>query len=148
MIPEFDPETGYLPYGVHDGVYDASWDEFRIRYDVSFRRSAQLVGMKKFFMVLKDVNCKSVIIDGSFVTDKLIPGDYDGTWDTEGVDWSLLLSSTWFQNKEQMQKEFQGELYAADTTELDTNMLFGEFFQIDEWGRKKGVVRISLDTVS
>ena len=46
-----------------------------------------------------------------------------------------------------MQKEFSGELYAADSIERSSNKSFGEYFKTDECGRNKGVVRISLDTV-
>ena len=39
---------------------------------------------------LKDAGCKTVYVDGSFVTGKERPGDFDACWEEEGVDPTIL----------------------------------------------------------
>ena len=39
---------------------------------------------------LKSAGCRTVYLDGSFVTIKVIPNDYDACWDEDGVDPVLL----------------------------------------------------------
>ena len=34
--------------------------------------------------------CQRVWLNGSFVTAKTVPNDYDGCWDPEGVDFALI----------------------------------------------------------
>jgi len=46
--------------------------------------------LKKAIDSLRSAGCKSVYIDGSFVTSKANPVDFDGCWDMDGVDPSLL----------------------------------------------------------
>ena len=40
--------------------------------------------------VLHRAGCSKVYIDGSFVTVKLEPGDYDACWDIDGVNVEAL----------------------------------------------------------
>ena len=39
---------------------------------------------------LKNAGCQVAYIDGSFVTEKLYPKDFDACWDEDGVDPSAL----------------------------------------------------------
>lgn len=80
MIPQFDAR-GYLPEGVHD----ASWDEFIERYAITAHRRSLAGKLALLVRHLKSVGCSAVYVDGSFVTDKEIPNDYDACWDTTRV---------------------------------------------------------------
>ena len=92
MIPDFehkirdDHKTRYLPSGVHK----ASWNEFYKRYNTSRVRTILLEYLLIMLQHLRNAGCKSVKIDGSFVTTKPEPSDFDGTWDPTGVDKNLL----------------------------------------------------------
>src|SRR5438128_12341174 len=81
MIPQFST-TGNLPPGLHK----TSWHEFASRFGRSRHRRTLLQGLEKALGVLKGVGCKRAYIDGSFVTRKRKPADFDGCWDTDGVD--------------------------------------------------------------
>jgi hypothetical protein len=86
-------------------------------------------------------------IDGSFVTSKDYPGDFDGCWDVTGVDPAkldpVLLD---FDNARAAQKaRFSGELFPAQTPEGLSGRTFIEFFQLDkDTGMQKGIVAIDL----
>src|SRR5260370_11222216 len=86
MIPPFDPDTGNLPRGIHD----ASWDEVKTRFGGTPRRQRLLEGLEQALRKLAEAGCASVLLDGSFVTAKAEPNDYDGAWEPDGVDPDLL----------------------------------------------------------
>ncbi|HEU0178347.1 MAG TPA: hypothetical protein VFV58_29130 [Blastocatellia bacterium] len=72
MIPNFD-EAGNLPCGVHW----ASWREFDKRFGVNRRRRKLLKGLQLALASLRAAGCRIVYIDGSFVTTKKMPNDFD-----------------------------------------------------------------------
>lgn len=85
-IPELDALTGNLPPGVHD----ATWDELVDAFGFNRRRAELLQGLREALESLAQAGCKRAYIDGSFVTAKERPGDFDGCWETAGVDPTLL----------------------------------------------------------
>lgn len=142
MIPEFD-ENWLLPPGIHW----ATWDEIWERFGYTPHRKQLLSGLKKALIALKEVGCHFVYIDGSFVTNKLIPNDFDACWDADGVDINELKRTEpillQFTNGRAAQKsKFMGELFLIDNNDL----AFLEFFQTDrETGKRKGIVGLNLE---
>ena len=45
-----------------------------------------MAGLREAMQSLKNAGCRTVYIDGSFVTDKEIPGDFDACWEEAWVD--------------------------------------------------------------
>ena len=45
-----------------------------------------LVGLRLALDELKAAGCRTVYVDGSFVTDKEQPGDFDACWERDHVD--------------------------------------------------------------
>jgi hypothetical protein len=85
-----------------------------------------------------------VFLDGSYVTDKPFPGDFDACWDPIGVDPTMLDPVLLdFANGRRRQKEtFGGELFPSKPGP-DGIMPLVSFFTVDrETGRRKGVVRL------
>lgn len=85
-------------------------------------------------------------IDGSFVTNKLEPNDFDGCWDPSGVDPSKLdpVLMRFEQARRAQKLRFGGELFPsllAANREGDTYL---EFFQTDSDGNAKGIVEIDI----
>lgn len=87
-------------------------------------------------------------MDGSFVTNKPKPGDYDGCWDVEGVDPDrldpvlLVFDNRWAAQK----AKYGGEMFPAQLHEGATGRTFLEFFQVDKaTGRAKGIVQLDLN---
>ena len=78
MIPDFNRD-GTLPAGIHS----SGWEEVESRFGFSERRLQLLGGLKSALRALRRAWCRRVYIDGSFVTVKREPGDYDACWDIE-----------------------------------------------------------------
>jgi hypothetical protein len=83
MIPEWTGE-GLLPPGVHS----ASWSEVEDRFGWNSRRLSLLLGLRDCLQTLAIADCTAFWLDGSFVTNKELPGDYDGCWSPQGMDGS------------------------------------------------------------
>jgi hypothetical protein len=142
MIPDFNRD-GTLPAGIHW----LGWEEVESRFGFSERRLQLLGGLKSALMALRRAGCRWVYIDGSFVTVKREPGDYDACWDIEGVDLESLDSVFLdFSNARRVQKrKYLGEFFPAQMPEGASGRLFLDFFQTDkETGRRKGIVGLNL----
>lgn len=110
MLPEFD-NKGNLPVGIHK----TKWPEFIERYSHNHYRKRLIKEMSSAFKNLKKAGCTTVFTDGSFVTDKQKPNDYDGCLDVIGVDTcSLDFSLKDCQSKRIAQKiKFYEEIFPA-----------------------------------
>jgi hypothetical protein len=85
MLPEFNRD-GRLPAAIHW----ATWQEIQSRFGFSSRRQQLLGGLRLALAALNRAGCSRVYIDGSFVTVKREPGDYDACWDIDGVNVEAL----------------------------------------------------------
>jgi hypothetical protein len=142
MIPRFN-RAGNLPPGVHV----ASWREVVNRFGRSRHRRRLLRGLKAALDSLRAAGCHRVYLDGSFVTAKRVPGDFDGCWDTDGVTLDLLdpVLLTFDRGRAAQKAKYLGELFPARLTEGGSGSTFLEFFQTDrETGRPKGIIAIEL----
>jgi hypothetical protein len=142
MIPRFDTK-GNLPRGIHL----ATWKEFAERFGTNLYRRRLLQGLKKAINSLQLAGCKSIYIDGSFITTKEIPADFDGCWDLEGVDISLLdpVLLDFDSGRLAQKAKYGGELFPAQFTENGSGKTFLEFFASDkETGDAKGIVAFDL----
>jgi hypothetical protein len=72
MIPEFD-DNGNLP----PGVYFCEWEEFQEIFGINLIRRRMIDGLELAMTQLKAAGCRTIYINGSFVTSKLEPGDFD-----------------------------------------------------------------------
>jgi hypothetical protein len=141
MIPKFNSD-GNLPPGVHW----ATWQEFADRFGTTPHRQRLLKELKSALDSLSKAGCQVVYIDGSFVTKKENPNDFDGCWDATGVDPNLLDPILLnFDNKRAAQKaKYLGEFFPAQGLADDVGKTFLEFFQTDRNGNLKGIVAIDL----
>lgn len=131
------------------GVHDATLSEIEARFATTPHRRALFAGFVRVAQVLAAAGCRTVYLDGSFVTAKPHPGDFDGCWELAGVDPTrldpVLLR---FENKREAQKrKFQGEMFIAGYPGTP-GVTFLEFFQIEKFsGRPKGIIRIRLPDI-
>lgn len=91
--------------------------------------------------------CRRSYIDGSFVTAKEAPGDFDGCWEVAGVDPDLLDPVLLnFANRRAAQKaKYGGELFPAEGSADPFGTRFLDFFQRDkDTADPKGIVGIDL----
>ena len=142
MIPQFDAD-GLLPPGIHR----AHWDEVVIRFGTSPWRQQLLAGLRMALDSLNRAGCQTVYIDGSFVTDKEVPNDFDACWEETGVAPELLdpVLLRFDAGRAAQKARYLGELFPASIRATAAGMSFREFFQTDrETGRPKGIVAMDL----
>jgi hypothetical protein len=125
----------------------ATWNEIEERFAGSDRRRELLPGLRAALESLAGAGCRTAYIDGSFVTAKEEPQDFDACWDAAGVDPDLLDPALLdFANRRAAQKErFGGELFPASLPAEPSGTRFFDYFQRDrESGEPKGIVAIDL----
>jgi hypothetical protein len=87
-LPPFELASGLLPAGEHS----ASWGEVLERFGWNLVRRRLLDGLAEGLSILADAGCTRVWLNGSFVTAKEEPGDFDAVWSAVGVDAARLRS--------------------------------------------------------
>jgi hypothetical protein len=100
---------------------------------------------------LKRAGCRTAYIDGSFVTAKGLPGDFDACWEIAGVDASRLGRELLdFRDGRAAQKaRYGGELFLAETAAEPAGTTFIDYFQCDrDTGQPKGIIAIDLGVLS
>ena len=142
MIPSFEPSTGLLPAGIHE----ATWEEFVARFGWTPHRLALLAGLKAALDALRVAGCRRAYVNGSFVTAKEAPGDFDGCWETDGVDPARLdpVLVTFDAHRRTQKAKYGGELFFADAPSDPAGTKFLDFFQRDRSGQPKGIVAFNL----
>ena len=118
-------------------------------FGINFLRKKLLNGFKSGCEQLEQAGCKMVYLDGSIVTDKLYPNDFDACWDRQGMDLNSLYKINPvffdFDNLRQNQKsQFHGEFFPADLTVGNTGMTILEYFKKTRLNKSKGIVSILL----
>jgi len=106
-----------------------------------------MVGLREALSCLDAAGCRTVFIDGSFVTAKQAPGDFDLCWDAAGVSADLLdpVLLDFSRGRRAQKERFGGELFPADAAAEPAGTRFLDYFQRDrETGQSKGIVKIEL----
>ena len=127
----------------------ANLAEIRARYCWNAHRERLLIGFERAVVALRVAHCRLVFLNGSFVTAKDYPGDYDACWELAGVDPALLDPVFLdFNNLRAAQKaKYLGEFFPASAIAEPKSPLrtFLNFFQIDKLsGNGKGIIGINL----
>ncbi len=128
------------------GIHWATLEEVKERFVTSPQRVWLFEGLVQAVEALTQAGCRCLYLDGSFVTSKENPSDYDGCWDSLGVSAAkldpVLLD---FENKRAAQKQkYRGELFVSCTAG-GPDCTFLEFFQTDKYtGAPKGIVGVRL----
>ncbi|MCY4555430.1 MAG: hypothetical protein OXF79_03420 [Chloroflexi bacterium] len=123
------------------GVHEASWDEVASRFGGNSHREWLMERLLAACRKLAEAGCTEILLDGSFVTEKAMPGDYDGTWETAGVDVDRL--DPVFLNAGAVRAKYFGDLLPAAGV-AEPGVPFRDFFQTDRNGVEKGVVLVDL----
>lgn len=147
MIPDLIELGCPCPWAVlPPGIHDATLDEVEARFATTPHRKRLFDGFVRMTQALAFAGCSYVYLDGSFVTAKPHPDDYDGCWEHAGVDPAMLDPVLLnFENKRAAQKEkYLGEMFIAGMPN-GPGAPFLDFFQVEKWsGLAKGILRIPL----
>ncbi len=144
MLSPPDPLTGYLPPGVHQ----ADWDEIADCYATTSHRARLTDGLLAACLNLARAGCLELLLDGSFVTAKVLPGDYDAAWEPNGVDPNRLdpVLLDFSNRRAAMKAKYLGDLFPA-SFRAAPGIIYRDFFMTDRDGVAKGVVLVNLGSL-
>ena len=128
------------------GIHDAPMEEIEQRFATNEVRKSLFEGFSRGVKALCRAGCRIVFLDGSFVTEKERPGDFDVCWEPMGVVLEKLDPVFLdFNDKRRRQKQkYDGEFFPS-SSKADGTRTFMDFFQIDKYtGKPKGIIRIRL----
>jgi len=150
VIPPFGRERGAGGYRqLPPGIHAATWSQLESRFGGNPRRREILDGLLRALQALKAAGCRRAYVDGSFVTSKELPGDFDACWDDTDVDYDLLdpVLLDFAHHRAAEKAKFAGEMFVASWGADPMGTLFLDFFQHDRDGRAKGIVQIDLESI-
>lgn len=115
------------------------------RFGWTERRRRFLDGLADAIELLAEAGCRRIWLNGSFVTAKDQPADFDACWDTDGVDLDVLdpvlLDLT--DHRSAQKSRFGGELF-PNVVEAQSGLSFSEFFQNERDTTRKGIIVIHI----
>lgn len=132
------------------GIHDMTWDNFLKLFGTNSHRLNLMSGLKAAMLSLKLAGCQTLYVDGSFVTLKEYPGDYDACWDVHGVDDHLIdpILLKFDDGRKAMKIKYKGDLFPAQLKESLSGQTFLDFFQNDKnTGKPKGIVKLNLSVL-
>jgi hypothetical protein len=143
MLPAFTP-SGNLPAGIHL----ADWAEVVTRFGWTPHRLRLIGGLLRALQNLRTAGCSIAYLDGSFVSSRERPSDFDACWEVGGVNLALVdpVLKT-FANGRALQKvKYLGELFPSHVRADRSGSTFLSFFQVDKsTGDSKGIVALRLE---
>lgn len=143
-IPEFINQK--LPPGIHE----CTLDEFKEVFGFNHKRRIQIKGLERAIEKFVSAGAKVLYIDGSFVTTKNNPGDYDACYSLEQLDplkcteLGVLLDPS-KKGREQQKFRYGGEFFPGSIPADRIGTLYIDFFQRDkETGTAKGIIALKI----
>ncbi len=146
MIPDLIDINGAPWRVLPPGLHWATLAEVETVFAQNPHRRKLFSGLLRAAMALKAARCKYLFLDGSYVSSKPKPSDFDGCWSPDDVDPSLLDPVLLdFSNSRLNQKtKFLGELFPLNA-QAAPGQIFLDFFQVEKHtGGQKGIVAIDL----
>jgi len=145
MIPDFDTD-GNLP----SGIYEANLMEIEAKFTFTLKRKGHFKHLKLLIVDLIAIGCKTIYIDGSFITKKALPNDIDICWESKGVDLinaKMNMPILWDLNfpRNAQQNKYHADIFPANCFELSSKLYFLDFFQFDKnTGKAKGIIKLEI----
>lgn len=128
------------------GIHEATLEEVRLAFATNSRRRALFKGLSRGLKSLKHAGCSVIYLDGSYVSDKTFPGDYDVCWDPKNVDINKLdpVFLDFSKRRANQKSKYGGEFFPS-SAKADGSLTYVEYFQIDkESGMNKGIICVHL----
>jgi hypothetical protein len=149
MIPQLVALTG-SPWNVlPPGIHPATLDEVEVTFAYNSRRRALHAGLVDAAIYLVQAGCRTIVLDGSYVSGKPVPGDFDACWEPDGIDFRKLdaVFGDFADGRANQKARFGGEFFPSTMIATDIGAAFTEFFQIDRFtGKRKGILSLAIST--
>ena len=146
MIPSLVDVSG-APFEVlPPGIHWATLAQVGERFAYNERRTWLFEGVVSVARVLSAAGCVAMYLDGSFVTSKDDPADFDGCWEAAGVKADLLdpVLLDFGPGRKRQKRVFRGEMFISAAAN-SPGSTFLDFFQVEKHtGAQKGIVGIQL----
>lgn len=147
MIPDYVQLPGapwpVLPTGIHI----ATLAEVEIAMATNGWRRELFEGLVSACRDLLDAGCSRLYLDGSFVTDKPQPGDFDAAWHPDGVVEARLdpVFKDFSNGRAAQKAKYGGEFFPSTTRADAEGRTYIDFFQIERFTNlSKGILLIDL----
>lgn len=145
MIPEFN-RHGELPKGIHD----ATLKQIRKRYAITAHRTTLYECFEDWVDHMRAAGCQTFHLDGSFITSKHHPGDYDALWDARGVDLAKIdpCLLDYPKDLEVINERFAGDIFPDYAIPEGSISFYLQRMQREtraDVPRAKGIVRLSFE---
>jgi hypothetical protein len=128
------------------GIHAATLADVEATFATNMPRRALFEGLLEGARTLHGAGCSDIYLDGSYVTAKPVPGDYDACWNPAGVDPKKLdpVFFDFLNNRQAQKAKFRGEFFPS-TFSNAPGQPFLDFFQIERFsGGLKGILSIPL----
>ena len=149
MIPRLITVPGSPWDLLPPGIYAATLAEIESVFAYNSWRRTLLTGLTDACVSLAGAGCRMILLDGSYVSSKALPGDYDACWEPYGVDFDKLdqVFAEFDNGRASRKAKFKGEFFPSTMVAADIGRVFVEFFQVDRFtGKRKGILSISIDS--
>ena len=146
MIPALVAIPGAPHLVLPPGIHWAQLSEVAEQFAYNDRRAWLFEGVTMVVRSLASAGCSSMYLDGSFVSSKLEPEDFDGCWDPRGVRADLLhpLLLDFGPGRRRQKRVFRGEMFISGMP-MSGGGTFLDFFQVEKYtGNPKGIIGIDL----
>lgn len=146
MIPSLVNLSGSPWPVLPPGVHLATLNEVESAFATNPKRRKLFIGFVDASNQLRLAGCTMIYLDGSFVTGKPNPGDFDGCWDPTGINVSQLnpLFLEFDKGRKSQKAEFGGEFFPVTKGKGQS---FVDFFQQDRFtGMQKGIISVLLQS--
>ena len=147
MIPTLVDVLGALWPVWPEGMHTADFAAVATRFAINPWRQCPFEGLLEASRILSNAGCRRPYLNGSFVTGKPKPADYDACWEPDRVNPDLLDPTLLnFDNHRALQKaKYKGEFFPASASAGRSGATFVDFFQIEKFtGLKKGIILVEL----
>jgi hypothetical protein len=140
----------YLPNGnLVPGIHLLTWVAFVEEYGYNQRRRDLIGGLELAMKQLSICGCDIIYVDGSFVTQKENPGDYDACWEDKSITVDFKMLSTKYPVLLRGYHDEQYLMYKGDLrpASLRPNWRYDflYFFTHDEYDdSEKGIIKLLL----
>lgn len=143
MLPPFTHE-GILPPGIHA----ATWHEIEERFGGGQRRTGLLAGLYRVLSDLRAAGCRRVYLNGSFVTAKENPGDYDLCWEEDGTDRDVIPAMLLSCDPNWIKRVYGGDIMPVEHRPGLSGLTAVGFLQLRKSGFGfKGIIQMDLEVL-
>ena len=128
-------------------MHPANLREIAHVFAVNPQRRTQFQGLVAGAQNLASAGCRRIYVDGSYVTNKPIPGDYDVCWEPDGVNFGLLdgVLLDFSDGRAAQKAKYGGEFFPSSAAADHAGNSFLDYFQRERHsGARKGIVLVEL----